>query len=650
MAIRLSGLTSGMDTDAIVQELVSAYSKKTEKYEKASTKLTWKQDAWKTLNTKIYDLYTKTSNMRFSSSYNLRKTAVSDATKATVTASSNAVTGTQKLKINSTAQSSYMTGAYLGENITGDTTLEDLGYKGNYTKIKLKSAETGEVTEIGVKKDMKISEVLTKLKDAGLNASLDTNNGRIFVNAKTSGAKSDFTLYGDSVSALDALDALGLNTALIEYDEKLGKNVFTDAAGSFAEYYKYYTEALGETPLELKAPTMPEETTMPTPPEQPGENATEEQIEDYNEALSIYQEKLDAYLSWSVYRENLTKYDQYKKDHILATSTSYADYVTKMAEKGYINPPTNEPTAAEYYQYAEQALQVSRDEYNNKRNEAIDDVLLYQMKGNYAQYKAAFRENSTLQVACSTLENQNKAWANQLKLLENKEAAKESLDKIMVKVGENSNFSEYDAKEISNMVKELRNIDIYETDKDGKKTSKFTTGALDAIKRAGCADEDAEELLELFDNMSEDVENVENYVKTYDDITSVNLDDVKSRITEVQGKIDANNTTLTGYQVTMKTNQEFIDANAEMKDINVLNEDNTVNTAKLETALMEFVEKAKKANEIYNDTTGKYDGTKDCAFKIKGSNAEIELNGVKYMSESFDYDNKKHQSLKELLY
>ena len=34
MAIRLSGLTSGLDTEALVSELVKAYSKKTEKYEK----------------------------------------------------------------------------------------------------------------------------------------------------------------------------------------------------------------------------------------------------------------------------------------------------------------------------------------------------------------------------------------------------------------------------------------------------------------------------------------------------------------------------------------------------------------------------------------------------------------------------------------
>ena len=43
MAMRVSGINSGLDTDAIVQELVSAYSQKTEKYTKEQTKLGWKQ-------------------------------------------------------------------------------------------------------------------------------------------------------------------------------------------------------------------------------------------------------------------------------------------------------------------------------------------------------------------------------------------------------------------------------------------------------------------------------------------------------------------------------------------------------------------------------------------------------------------------------
>ena len=57
MPIRITGMNSGLDTEALVSELVSAYRKKTEKYTKAQTKLSWKQDAWKDLNIKVRSLY-----------------------------------------------------------------------------------------------------------------------------------------------------------------------------------------------------------------------------------------------------------------------------------------------------------------------------------------------------------------------------------------------------------------------------------------------------------------------------------------------------------------------------------------------------------------------------------------------------------------
>ena len=82
MAIRLSGLTSGLDTEALVSELVKAYSKKTEKYEKEQTKLSWKQESWKNLNAKIYSLYTNVGNLRYSSAYTIKKATISDQTKA----------------------------------------------------------------------------------------------------------------------------------------------------------------------------------------------------------------------------------------------------------------------------------------------------------------------------------------------------------------------------------------------------------------------------------------------------------------------------------------------------------------------------------------------------------------------------------------
>lgn len=240
MAIRISGLNSGLDTDAIVQELVSAYSLKTEKYEKAQTKLTWKQDTWKSLNTKIYSLYTNVSNLRYTSAYSLRKTSVSDNTKATVTAAGDAVTGTQKLNILQTAQSSYITGGKLGDDVTASSNLASLGYNGGDSSIQIKKAD-GTTTEIDIKSTTKISDFVAQLKEAGLNASFDTNNQRIFISAKESGAQADFDLIGADADGTKALSLLGLNTALTEVVD--GKTVFTSAAAKYADAYVHMEAA-----------------------------------------------------------------------------------------------------------------------------------------------------------------------------------------------------------------------------------------------------------------------------------------------------------------------------------------------------------------------------------------------------------------------
>ena len=56
MAMRMSGLMSGMDTESIVQELVAVRKTKVDDMKKEQTKLEWKQDAWKELNNKVKKL------------------------------------------------------------------------------------------------------------------------------------------------------------------------------------------------------------------------------------------------------------------------------------------------------------------------------------------------------------------------------------------------------------------------------------------------------------------------------------------------------------------------------------------------------------------------------------------------------------------
>ena len=104
MPIRITGLNSGLDTEAIISALVSSYSYKTDKYKKAQTKLSWKQDAWKSLNTKIYSLYKSVGNLRLSSAYNIKSATVSDTTKMTIKASSSSVNGSYSVQITNLAK------------------------------------------------------------------------------------------------------------------------------------------------------------------------------------------------------------------------------------------------------------------------------------------------------------------------------------------------------------------------------------------------------------------------------------------------------------------------------------------------------------------------------------------------------------------
>ena len=229
MSMRLSGLVSGMDTDAMIEELVSAYSKKKDKIVKQKKTLEYKQDAWKEMNAKIYGFYTgKLSNMQLTSNYALKNTKSSNEDKATVTASSSAVNGTQELRIKQLAKTSYLTGAAIktsaGEEVKLSTKLADLGIEDGKIDVEI----GGEAKTVELTGKMTVKELQAALSDAGLSANFDEQNGRFFISSKTGGVKGDFTLKGLGQSGKDALKKLGVSTvsktAIDEYKAYLAEN------------------------------------------------------------------------------------------------------------------------------------------------------------------------------------------------------------------------------------------------------------------------------------------------------------------------------------------------------------------------------------------------------------------------------------------
>lgn len=207
MAIRISGLVSGLDTDSIVQELVSAYSTKKDKYVKAQTKLEWKMDAWKDLNKKINSLYKKLGTLKLSSAYNKKTTTSSNPTKATVSATNTAINGTQSLEIIKVAQAGYITGAKLDNSVSNSTKLSELGLTGN---ASIAVATKSGTTNITLTENMTVKETITALQKAGISANYDETNKRVFVSAKDSGVENDFALTATDANGIKALQALGI--------------------------------------------------------------------------------------------------------------------------------------------------------------------------------------------------------------------------------------------------------------------------------------------------------------------------------------------------------------------------------------------------------------------------------------------------------
>lgn len=213
---RLSGLISGMDTESLISQLMEARKTQVTKVKKTQMKQSVKQDAWKELNSKLKNLQSKyLSNMRFSSSYAKKVTKVSDSSVASVITGDKAVIGVQDLEVKELAKTAYLTGSELknADGTKGDFTalssLKDLGIEGSGSfKITVGDQEhTVDITE-----DTTISDVLNSLKSAGLNASFDEKNQRLFISAKSSGEANDFTISAVDGSGTNALSKLGIST------------------------------------------------------------------------------------------------------------------------------------------------------------------------------------------------------------------------------------------------------------------------------------------------------------------------------------------------------------------------------------------------------------------------------------------------------
>lgn len=262
--IRMTGLASGMDTETLVTQLSQAHQMKIDKVKKQQTTLEWKKEAWTALNTKIMNFYKGALSTFKSVSTYRTKTATGNLSGVKITAGNDAVSGTHKVKVISTASAQMWTGKNLKANADGsaktytatsyktvtDNTmkLSDLKDKNGYSMgDQLKNAEfkvsangTDYNVKVNVGDDATIEDVVNNI-----NSQLDGSG------VKVEFAAGNFRMSNESAVARDIENDTGETVTIFEngYDVKVSAADDTTAKifGIFTHEATLYSKSSTES-------------------------------------------------------------------------------------------------------------------------------------------------------------------------------------------------------------------------------------------------------------------------------------------------------------------------------------------------------------------------------------------------------------------
>ena len=656
MPIRITGLTSGLDTESIISALVSSYNYKTNKYKKAQTKLSWKQDAWKSLNTKIYSLYSSVGSMKLSTAYNLKSTTVSDSTKATVKAGNNAPTGTQQLNIIKVAQAGYLTGAQLSSKTTTSTTLAELGYTGGDAKINLTKGD-GTTKEITLTQGSTVGDVIASLKDAGVSANFDETNHRIFVSSKETGKDNDFTLTGANTEGARALYQMGL---------AVGSDATNATYKSYTQYYDADGNKLQQNVVDAIRTYQDAKTAYETASAQ---NTNLTSAYGYATAYSEMQDALK--------NSGLTTDEQKKLTTLLGMSATKRVNSVMDASGNVYTKSTTLDDGSTIYEYGSgndkkyiQAITTAKDDHNNIYTKNADGNyvdsgagLVYKATGEkdsdgneYYVYTALDGQEAKIAMKNETT-NYYQADVAQKGYTEytdndgivyrsNEKGSYSGSDGKTYKL-ENNTFTEIDSD--GNAVSNGRTATVTEDQKKEVKTTyshgntalSDTTRAADLLSRFR---EDHKDTLtdDVISKLTSNIEKVNVYESAEDSLNDTDTYSRKNIISSIQQAYQSGGASavtevtnkyaekITENQTAMTTAQKKMDDNSVLADLAAM--DST--SAEYTTALADFVKKVQDSQSILNQSSTL---TNSGAKKIDGCDSEIKLNGITYTSSLNTY-------------
>ncbi|MBV4439516.1 flagellar filament capping protein FliD [Clostridium tyrobutyricum] len=229
--LRITGLNTGLDIDAMVKKMLTADQTKVDNAKQQQQLIQWRQEAYQSIISDVKDLQsayfdiTNSSNYLLSSnSYNNMTATSSDAAMVSGKASSSASVGTYKILVKQLAQNADLTGSKMSVSSGSSTKLSELGLStGDNISLDLVYNNGGTTGSKTVTFAVKDSSTIQDLADAIKNqtngdvtARFNELTNQFSIQTSATGSSSTLSItdttekYNDE-DTKDILNALGIS-------------------------------------------------------------------------------------------------------------------------------------------------------------------------------------------------------------------------------------------------------------------------------------------------------------------------------------------------------------------------------------------------------------------------------------------------------
>lgn len=287
--MRISGIASGFDTDAMVKNMMAVERMKVDRFEKSKQTALWRQESYNTMNKAFANFILNTqkdmglkktgstgtmTNASYKNVDYVKKATSSNEAAATVTSSSKAVNGSFTFEVKELATNANFTSSKINSTKTFGNSL-DITLSDGGEPITVENADGSDIT---------MKDIVRAINDSkqGVTALYNTDDngeGVMVLQTNTIGKEAKIELSGP----VELLDAIGWKTGVTE---AIGKNAIITMNGVDLEY-KTNNINLNGVNIELKSKTTEPITINVSTNTESMIEKIEKLVQDYNDLIDL---------------------------------------------------------------------------------------------------------------------------------------------------------------------------------------------------------------------------------------------------------------------------------------------------------------------------------------------------------------------------